>query len=109
MAENGAFFKVVEDGLLALAKQEAGEYASELVKDVQKFVDENKDDLLMWGKQLAAGEMTAEGFNFAVKGRHRLLRMEALTQAGLATIRVDELKHKVLETIVAAATKTFLP
>jgi hypothetical protein len=108
VAGYGDFIKAVKDGLLVLGKDEVGTYASELVKDGEKFIEENKADLLKWGEQLASGKMTAAEFEFAVRGRQRLLHMEALTQAGLAAIRVDELKHKVVETIVGAANKTFV-
>jgi hypothetical protein len=109
MASFKDFLDVLKEDLSELGKQQLQEHADALLKDGQDFAKEAEEDLKKWTQQLAAGEMSGNGFKMAVAGKAELAQMEALKQAGLAAIRVDKLKQGILDTVVAAATKTFLP
>jgi len=109
MASFTDFLNVLKDDLLELGKQQLQEHVDALLKDGQDFAKEVEEDLKQWTQQLAAGEMSSAGFEMAVRGKAELAKMEALKQAGLAAIRIDKLKQGILETVVNAATKTFLP
>ena len=109
MASFRDFLDILKDDLHELGKQELKEHADALVKDGQDFVKEVEEDLKKWTQQLTAREMSDAGFKMAVAGKAELVKMKAITQIGLTEIHIDKLKQRVLDTVVATATKTFLP
>ena len=109
MPDFSGFLGALKDGLVTLGKDHAKEFADALMKDGEDFAEKTKDNLKKWGGQLASGDLSPTEFESLVKGQGDLLQMEALKQAGMAAIQVDKLKKGILDTVVSAAKKTFLP
>ena len=109
MADFMEFLNKLKNDILELGKHELTEHSDEFLKDGQDFVNEVKEDLKTWTKQLAAGEMSEEEFKMAVSGKAELAKMKAITQLGLTKIRIDKLKQGIIDTVVSAAITTFIP
>ncbi len=91
--------QIVSD-VVALAGENFNKYAAETKSDVQKFLNEVKDDLARWTKQYVAGELSRDDFEFLLLGQKELIELHALKRAGLTLIQIDELKNGILNSIV---------
>lgn len=109
MASFKDFLGTLKEDLSELGKQQLPVHADALIQDGLDFAKEVKGDLEKWTQQLATGEMSSTGFKMAIAGKTELAQMVKLKQTGLAAIRINRLKQEILDTVVAAATKTFLP
>ncbi len=105
MANFDEFLNELKDGIVELAKKEAGEFATQAKDDAQAFLDKMKDDLQTWFKQLTDGQLSKEDFEYLVKGRKDVAEMAALTQIGLAKIRVERIVNGVIDLVINAALK----
>ncbi|HEV8540745.1 MAG TPA: hypothetical protein VGQ60_06240 [Nitrospiraceae bacterium] len=103
MANFDQFFKELKKGSVEIAKREASDFVKEATSDGNAFLDSVKADLKTWTKQLATGKLTKEDFEFLVKGKKDLAKMEALTQAGLAAIRVERIRVAMIDLVITAA------
>lgn len=99
------FFKELKDGVKEIAKQEATGFVKEATSDGKDFLDTVKTDLKSWTKQLAQGKLSQDDFEFLVKGKTDLAKMEALKEAGFAAIRVDRVRVAVIDLIITTAGK----
>jgi hypothetical protein len=105
MVDFDAFFKELKTGARAIALQEAKGFVKEATSDGKDFLNTIKEDLELWTKQLAEGNLSLEDFEFLVKGKKDLAEMKALTQAGLAAIRIDQIRTAMIELVITAAGK----
>lgn len=85
----------------------AGEFAKEAAADAKNFLNKAKDDLLALTQEYAAGKLSDKEYKHLVLGLKNLAEMEGLKQAGLAQIKIDELKNNILSTIVSTV-KSFI-
>lgn len=97
------FLKSVKEQIANLAKTEAGEFVEAAREDGESFLEATKNDLLIWTRQLADGVLTKDEFEFLVKGRKDLAKMEALTQAGLGAAKVEKLRDEVIAAVLNTA------
>ena len=97
------FFDSLKTGVVDLAKNEVPDFLEEATDDGKEFLNSMKDDLLTWTQQLVDGQLSKDEFEFLVKGRKDLAKMEALTQAGATALKVDELKNSVITLVIASA------
>jgi hypothetical protein len=86
--------------VLNIVTTEAGAFVKEATDDAKKFFDKAKDDLLALTKEFAAGKLSDKEYKHLVLGLKNLAEMEGLKQAGLAQIRIDEIKNSIVNTIV---------
>ena len=100
-----SFLKEVKAGIKDIAKTEASDFVKEATSDGKDFLDSIKADLKKWTKQMVDGKLSVDDFEFLLKGKEDLAKMEALKQAGLAAIRVDRVKVAIFDLIVSAASK----
>jgi hypothetical protein len=99
------FLKELRAGAVEIAKKESSEYLKEAKGDCQDFLNSVKADLKRWTKLLAEGKLTKEDYQFLVKGKKDLAEMNALTEAGLASIRIDRIRIALIDLIINAAFK----
>ena len=71
----------------------------------REFVDAVRADLDEWARQLAAGKLSKSDFDFLVRGKKDLAEMNALTQAGLAAVRIERIRTASIDLITTAASK----
>ena len=109
MSDFDDFLAQLKKELSALAKSEVAGHVNAFLTDADQFVAETRSDLEMWTAELAQGQMTPEGFELAVRGKAEVLKLRALTEAGLAAVKIDRLKAAILDRVVSAAKKALLP
>jgi hypothetical protein len=64
-----------------------------------------KDALQTWFKQPTDGQLSKEDFKYLVKGRKDLAEMTAMTQIGLAKIRVERIVNGAIDLVINSALK----
>ncbi|NKB81442.1 MAG: hypothetical protein GKS05_06090 [Nitrospirales bacterium] len=97
------FFDDLKTGITDLAKNDVPEFLREATDDGKEFLGSMRNDLLDWTQQLADGQLSKDEFEFLVKGRKDLAKMEALTQAGATVVKVNQLKSSVVSLIIDSA------
>lgn len=105
MFEFDAFLQEVRAGAVVIAQREAKDFVTQAGADADRFARTLRADLEIWTGHLAAGQMTAADFAFLVRGKKDLAEMQALTQAGLAAIRIDRIRAAVIDLVITAAGK----
>lgn len=102
------FITTLEHDLLDFAKENLEEYKDDLLKDGTTFIEKTKSDLERWSEGLASGALSADDFEFLLKGKKDLAEMEALKQLGLSQIRIDKITNGLIDVIAGSVIKTFL-
>jgi hypothetical protein len=102
------FVTTVKNDLLDFAKVNLEEYKDEILKDGNSFVEKTKEDLRRWTEGLASGALSQADFEFLLKGKKDLAKMEALKQLGLSKIRITKITNGIIDVVVGSAIKTFL-
>lgn len=102
------FISTLEHDLLDFAKENLEEYKDDLLKDGTTFIEKTKSDLERWSEGLASGALSADDFEFLLKGKKDLAEMEALKQLGLSQIRIDKITNGLIDVIAGSVIKTFL-
>jgi len=102
------FVTTIKDDLLDYAKENLEEYKDEILKDGNIFVEKTKVDLQRWTEGLASGALSQADFEFLLKGKKDLAKMEALKQLGLSKIRITKITNGIIDVVVGSAIKTFL-
>ncbi len=93
-------FKQLKTGVTSLAKLTVSNYINDAKADGLSLLNEMKDDLQRWTKQLISGDLTTKDFEWLVNSEKDTIKMAALEQAGLALIRIDQFKNSVLNLVV---------
>lgn len=76
-----------------------------LLQDGLDFVHKTRADLEKWSRQLAAGELTKEEFEWLLLAKRDLAEMETLKQKGLTLARIDRYKKAVSQSVLNAVFK----
>ena len=93
-------FTELKTTIVNLAKDKFKELASEAASDGTSLLHLLQDDLKKYGQALADGKITEDQFKILLLGDEDLVKMSALTQAGLAQAAADAFKTEVFNTIV---------
>ena len=83
-----------------LALSTGNNYKSEATADALNMLNMMKENLSTWTMELADGKMSTKDFEFLVLGQKELIEINAMKQAGLAMIQVDEFKNSILNLII---------
>jgi len=78
-------------------------------KELEKFKERMKSDLVRYTEALADGELTKAQFKQLIGDNLRLAEMKGLTQAGITAAEVDKYKVAALKKIVSTTFKVVLP
>jgi hypothetical protein len=103
------FLQQVLAGVKTLATGPLAAYATEIEKDGQAFVAQAKADLETWTEQLAHGEISKDDFTFNLQADADLAKLEALTDAGVGLEALQTLRDSMINIVIDAAFKVFLP
>jgi hypothetical protein len=93
-------FETLKVDVVGLATSTVKSYRDEAKTDATKLLDGMKDNLNNWTLQLAEGTLSKNDFEFLVLAQKEVIEMHALKQAGLALIKADELKGKLLNQVI---------
>jgi len=102
------FLTTLKNDLLDFTKENLEEYKDEILKDGNVFVEKTKEDLQRWTEGLASGALSQADFEFLLKGKKDLAKMEALKQLVLSKIRITKITNGIIDVVVGSAAKTFL-
>src|SRR5205814_4594733 len=94
----------LENKVVNLAKTSFKDVANEATADGKQLLSTIKEDLIRWTQELANGEISKGEFEILLIGQKDLIKMSALTQAGLTLARVDEFKTGVFNLIIDTIT-----
>jgi hypothetical protein len=94
-----SMFTQLEQRIGSLAKTTVSGYVSQAEADGKSFVDQIKDDLQQWTPLVAEGKLSRNEFAELLAGDESLLKMEALKEAGLAEIALDNFKNGLFSLI----------
>lgn len=97
-------FKDLTSGVASIAKDSLKDYESEAKADGQKALQNIKDNLQQWIKEVETGAMTKEDLGFLLQEEEGLEKMTALKQAGLAEVHIDQFRNSVINMIVGTIT-----
>src|SRR5437867_1300073 len=97
MADLNKLFEALKGGIAQLAAQTLQDYRKAAVKDAGAFLQETRADLERWVGELESGALRKDEFEFLVRGKQALAEMQALKQAGLALVRVDQFRKSLLD------------
>lgn len=95
-----SLFTQLKTAIVTLAKEKFKDLAAEAASDGTSLLHTIKEDLKVYTKQLADGEIDQEDFKLLLLGDKDLIEMSALTEAGLAAAAADEFKTTVFNTII---------
>ena len=93
-------FDTLKKEVTNLALSTVKGYVKEATADALSLVEKMKENLKTWTLELANNEISAKDYEFLILGQKELLEMNALKQAGLAQIKIDEFKNSILNGIV---------
>lgn len=93
-------FDKLKNDVANLAELTVKTYVKDAKKVAGNLLNALKTKLERWTLLLASGDLTTEDFELLVNSQKDLAEMEALKQAGLAAIRVDQFKDSVFNLIV---------
>jgi hypothetical protein len=82
----------IEQGVGSLAGNLVPGYISEAEKDSGNFLNQIKANLKKWATQLVNGQISKDDFSDLVGGYKELLKMAALTKAGVEQAKLDSFK-----------------
>jgi len=108
MATFAEFWKSLKTELASFAEKSWKTYRDAAVKDEQTFLEKSKARLEEWTKQLAKKEISRKDFKWLVKGLKDLAELEALKEAGLAKVALDNFTNGLIDVVISTAFKAFL-
>lgn len=99
-----AVLKQLESGLTQLAQKTLSDYLTAAETDGKQILTSLNADIQNWTTELSNGDITANNLVYLVNAKKDLITMDALKQAGLAEIRLDEFKNSAIQLIVTTIT-----
>ncbi len=107
MSQLDDVLKTIRDGIVQIAREKAAEYLKQIESDGSDFLNALKEDLTEWSKQLANGELPLKKFEILVRGRKSLAEMTALTEIGLAKVKIDQIRTAIINLVIDAVWGAF--
>lgn len=77
-----------------------------IVQSGLEFAQDTRKELLRWQELAASGTIEKEDLRWLVQSRADLARMTALKEAGLAQVRIDELRGRIARIIAGTVIDT---
>jgi len=102
MSKIDDILETIKAGIIQVSKEKAMDFIKQAESDGNAFLESIKDDLKEWSNQLMDGDLSKEDFEFLVRGKRDLATMNALTQAGYAEIKIDQIRTSIIDLIVNA-------
>jgi hypothetical protein len=93
-------FNQLKDQIIKLAKDNFKDLAAEAASDGTTLLHKLEDNIKKYTQQLVDGDITKDDFKLLLLGNEDLVKMTALTQAGLLKAKADAFKKSVFDAIV---------
>jgi hypothetical protein len=105
MADFDDVFSELKGAILPLADNMVNKYKDRAKAEVTQFLEDSKETIKLWSKQLIDGDITIEDYESLVLGLKDIAELKILKNAGLAQQRVGQFIGSVLNTLVDIALK----
>src|SRR5438128_942246 len=109
MSKFDDFTKTVLGGVKGLATGTLKDFLAASKDDAKAFLQQSEDNLRRWTRQLALNELSKDEFEELVRGQADVAAMVALTQAGITAARIQRFRDALINLVIDAAFKTFIP
>ena len=93
-------FDQLKTNVFALAQNTVNDYVDQARTDGLNLLNESQEKLEKWTLQLANQEIDTGDFEWLVLSQKDVVAMDALKQAGLAEIKIQQFRDGVLKIIV---------
>jgi len=103
MSKLDDFIDAVLTGAKDLAKNTVEGFEDQAGADAKAFLDKMKDDLQKWAKLRAEKKITDQDFTDFVMGKKALAEIHALTQAGIAAVKLERFRTGLIKLVVDKA------
>ncbi|MCE4565254.1 hypothetical protein INQ51_13135 [Maribellus sp. CM-23] len=100
MADLEKLLKELKDEGISLALNTVNEFKNEAKEDAVNLIDSLQTDIKSWTLMVLNGELSKGDLEWLVMAKKDLIEMVGLKNIGLAKIKIDELKNKLLGLIV---------
>ena len=97
------FVDAVLTGAKGLAKNTLAGFEDQAGQDAKAFLDKMTSDLQKWAKLRAEKKLTDEEFKDLVEGKTALAEIHALTQAGIAAIKLEKFRTELVKLVIDTA------
>jgi hypothetical protein len=91
-----------------LAESILGNRQDEIVNETKAFLEESEAKLKLWTEAYVTLKIPKNEYELLVKTRVDLLKMKALTQAGMTMIQLDNFRQGVIDIVVKVAAKAIM-
>lgn len=105
------FEKLLQDikqQVLLDSKEKYKELLPQLEKDLDLFLKLSEEKLKRWTILLLEKSLTKEELEWLLKSQQNLLEMNLLLAAGISKIKVNNLKNKIIKTIIETTAKAVI-
>jgi len=93
----------VATDVAGLATGKLARFKDQLVADAEAFAKAKQADIERWAGLVAQGQLSLDDAELLALGAKNLVQMRAQTYAGIAKIRLDELKGQITSIVLKAA------
>ncbi len=97
------FVAAVLTGVKDLVKNIIDGFEDQAGEDAKAFLDKMQNDLQKWAMLRAEKKITDQDFIDLVQGKKALAEIHALTQAGIATIKLERFRTELIKLVVDKA------
>ncbi|MHC4061455.1 MAG: hypothetical protein ACYSUC_04340 [Planctomycetota bacterium] len=108
MSDFDEFIEKIEEGLKQLSQATLKDFKDGFASDAKDFLEDSKEDLQTWTKQLADGKLSKKDFEDLVLGRKDVAEMHALKVAEITKAKLELFKLQVIDLVVDTAFTVFL-
>jgi hypothetical protein len=108
MSKFDDFVEAVLGGAKDLAKEVFDGLEDNAKADAKAFLDKAESDLKRWTKLLAVKEITERDFSDLVQAKKALAEIHALTQAGVALVRLERFRSGLIDLVIDTAFEVFI-
>jgi hypothetical protein len=105
MAKWDEFIAAVESGAKVLAKDIFNGFEDQASEDARAFARKTENDLKRWTEQLALKQIDKEDFIDFIQAKQAVMDMQALTQVGIAQIKLEKFRKGLIDLVINNACK----
>jgi hypothetical protein len=103
MADFNKVFNDIKNQVGAEAETDLKEFSDQGKQDAEAFLDESRSRLEKWMQLLADKQIDEDEFGWLVESQKASAQMEALRKANAGTMKIEQFRDSVLQTIVKTA------
>lgn len=105
MPDFNTTFDDLKSGLTSLIVSTLKKRSAEAAESGKAYLELVKNDLEIWTKQVAAGELSPEDVKWLVNSKKDLAGMILLKEKGLSLVAIDHFKDQLSRLLVGTITK----